>query len=455
MMFQIGYLNFYVLLDDGYSVTIRHSNKYSQQTAKRFVYAFKDILTQLLERVNMGDIDYISFEDLELLDSYNDTEFDFEYDDVLDAFNDNLKKYKHNVLVGYKDKSFTFGESAFIANEIAGHLEDMGIARQDFVALFVERSEWFLLSCLGVLAMGGVYVPIDTDYPDERIVLMLKDIGSKVVLVSDETEERMREIIKGNGLDIDVLNVDGFEGDIGSLSHLDNVNVDVDDIACVLYTSGTTGVPKGVLVSRRAVNNFVLWYVDETNFTFDDVYGMQALNEYFVEHGCTHTYITSQVGKLFAESGMDTSIRLLCFGGMKLGELNAPDSMGPFETYGPCENLAVSTSIFANERIDNSSIGHFISNVKGYVLDCERRRVPLGAVGELYLAGAQLTKGYLNREDENSNVFFDNSFDDDFGYERIYKTGDLVRFLPDGSLGIVGRRDSQVKIRGNLSSWVR
>ena len=242
-------------------------------------------------------------------------------------------------------------------------------------------------------------------------------------------------------------------------------------------------------VFLRAVNNFVLWYVDETNFTFDDVYGMhcsyvfdihaaalytplvsggslyvvpedirldiKALNEYFVEHGCTHTYITSQVGKLFAESGMDTSIRLLCFGGMKLGELNAPDSMGPFETYGPCENLAVSTSIFANERIDNSSIGHFISNVKGYVLDCERRRVPLGAVGELYLAGAQLTKGYLNREDENSNVFFDNSFDDDFGYERIYKTGDLVRFLPDGSLGIVGRRDSQVKIRGNLSSWVR
>ncbi|WP_461463588.1 amino acid adenylation domain-containing protein, partial [Methanobrevibacter sp.] len=470
-------------LDDGFLVSLNHLDKLSQDTAERFVKVFKEILVQFLDKEVLEDINYISNEDMGLLDGFNDTEYDLDYVDVLDAFNDNLKDYEDNVLVGYEDRYYTYGEGAFIANEIAHCLGGLGVARQDFVALFVERSEWFLLASLGVLSIGGVYVPIDTDYPDERIVLMLKDTDSKFVLVSDKSENRMREIIRVNNLDIDVLNVDGFKENISSLGHLDNVCVDVDDVACVLYTSGTTGTPKGVLVSRKAVNNFVLWYVDETNFTSDDVYGMhcsyvfdmhvhalyaplvsggslyvvpddirldlKALNDYFVEHGCTHTYITSQVGKLFAESGMDSSIRLLCFGGMKLGELNAPDSMGPFETYGPSENLAVSTSIFANERIDNSSIGHFISNVKGYVLDSERRRVPVGAVGELYLSGVQLTKGYLNREDENSKVFFDNSFDDDVGYERIYKTGDMVRFLPDGSLGIVGRRDSQVKIRGN------
>ncbi len=97
----------------------------------------------------------------------------------------------------------------------------------------------------------------------------------------------------------------------------------------------------------------------------------------------------------------------------------------------------------------HSSIGRFISNVKGYVLDKELRRVPLGAVGELYLSGTQLTPGYLNRSEENENAFFDNPFDDKKGYERIYKTGDMVRFLPDGTLGIIGRHDSQVKIRGN------
>ena len=252
-------------------------------------------------------------------------------------------------------------------------------------------------------------------------------------------------------------------------------------ILLVFYTPVV--LPKGVLISRKAINNFVSWYVEETGFTANDTYGMycsyvfdmhthalyspvitggslyivpedirldlKELNNYYVKHNCTHTYITSQVGKLFAESKMETSIKLLCFGGMKLGKLNAPDSIGPFESYGPSENLAISTSIFANKRMHHTSIGKFISNVKGYVLDNEHRRVPLGAVGELYLSGHQLTPGYLNRKNENEKVFFDNPFDNSEGYERIYKTGDIVRFLPDGTLGIIGRRDNQVKIRGN------
>ena len=307
---------------------------------------------------------------------------------------------------------------------------------------------------------------------------MLRDTQSKVVIVANDTEKKMLDIIANNDLDVGVLNVSGIVVN-GNANYLNYVSVDEDDVACVLYTSGTTGVPKGVLVTRKAINNLVSWYVGETNFTFDDVYGMhcsyvfdihavalfapvimggslyvvpedirldlKALNDYFVEHNCTHTYITSQVGKLFAESGMETTIKLLCFGGMKLGELDAPDSIGPFESYGPSENLAISTSIFANNRIDSSSIGSFISNVKGYVLDSEHRRVPVGAVGELYLAGTQLTPGYLNRKEENEKAFFNNPFDDVKGYERIYATGDMVRFLPDGTLGIIGRQDSQVR----------
>ncbi len=470
--------------DNGYDLNFRYSDRYSLQTIKSFAKTYNLILQEMIHAEELSDISFITDYDADLLDSYNKTETSFEYDDILEAFNDKLEISEDKLLVGYEDSSFTYGQGAYIVNELANQLKYINVSKQDFVGLFVPRSEWFLLASMGVLSIGSIYVPIDVTYPDDRIQFMLSDTSAKVVIVNDETEERMLDIISENNLDIELLNVSRIlDGDIGSLTNINIVESDDEDIACVLYTSGTTGVPKGVLVTRKAVNNFIFWYVEETEFTGDDIYGMhcsyvfdihtaalyapivtggglyvvpenirldlKALNDYYVEHNCTHTYITSQVGKLFAESGMETTIKLICFGGMKLGELNAPDSIGPFESYGPSENLAISTSIFANKRIHSSSIGRFISNVKGYVLDSEHRRLPIGAVGELYLAGHQLTRGYLNREEENVKSFFENPFDDEEGYERIYSTGDMVRFLPDGTLGIVGRRDSQVKIRGN------
>ncbi|WP_407431868.1 amino acid adenylation domain-containing protein [Methanobrevibacter sp.] len=469
---------------ENYILNIMYSEKYSKDLIDRFVESYKSILSQIMNVERLSEIDFVSKSDIEILDSYNQTAHKFAHDDILDQFNDNLKSCKNNLLVGYENASYTHGEGAFIVNEIASKLLDLGVEKQNFVGLFVERSEWFLLAPMATLSVGCIYVPVDVTYPDERIKFMLTDTDVNVVIVADETERRMLNIIDENNLDIKVLNVSGIlDDEIGSSNYINRVDVDDKDVACVLYTSGTTGVPKGVLVTRKAVNNLVSWYVEETNFTSDDIYGMhcsyvfdmhvhglyssvitggglyvvpedirldlKAFNDYFVEHNCTHTFITSQVGKLFAESGMDTTIKLLCFGGMKLGELNAPDSIGSFESYGPSENLAISTSIFANKRMHHSSIGRFISNVKGYVLDNQQRRLPIGAVGELYLAGAQLTPRYLNRKDENEKAFFENTFDDEEGYERLYRTGDVVRFLPDGTLGIVGRRDSQVKIRGN------
>ncbi|MCR5026167.1 MAG: AMP-binding protein, partial [Methanobrevibacter sp.] len=176
---------------------------------------------------------------------------------------------------------------------------------------------------------------------------------------------------------------------------------------------------------------------------------MAKLNSYFITQNITHTIITTQVGKLFAESVENTSLKYLFVGGEKLGEFESPDNYILVDEYGPTETNNFITSIKNSEKSDYSSIGYLNYNSKIYILDNMLRRVPFGAVGELCLAGYQLADGYMNRDDENAYSFIHNPFDDNDDYSVMYRTGDIVRLLDDGSLAIVGRRDSQVKIRGN------
>ena len=172
---------------------------------------------------------------------------------------------------------------------------------------------------------------------------------------------------------------------------------------------------------------------------------MLELNEYFISHNVSHGFITTQVAKLFMEFVDDTSLDVLLVVGEKLGDFVKHGSYCLVDGYGPTESFGFVSSIPNVEKLDFSSVGFANGNVKFYILDDELRRVPLGAVGELFIAGYQLADGYLNRDGETSKAFLINPFDGGM----MYRTGDMVRFLPDGSLGIVGRRDGQVKIRGN------
>ena len=178
-------------------------------------------------------------------------------------------------------------------------------------------------------------------------------------------------------------------------------------------------------------------------------FNMSELNRYFIEQGVSHAFITIQVGKLFMESVDDTSLDLLLVAGEKLGKVKSPKDYRLIDAYGPTEAFAFVSSIDNKNKLDESSVGMLNYNTAAYILDDEFRRVPVGAVGELYLAGYQVADGYLNRPEENVKSFITNSFDNDGKYGTLYATGDMVRLLPDGSLGLAGRRDDQVKIRGN------
>ena len=479
-----GDLSFFIFDygENQFGIKIKYSDKFSHDFIKRFTESYKMILQEMMCKDKLGDLDYISESDLEILDKINKTQHNLYYNDVLDAFNDNLAKCPNNALVSMGSRVYSYGEGAFVGDKIAKQLIDLGVGSQDCVAFFTERSEFYMFAVLGILSMGGVYVPLDDELPDERIKFMLNDINSKVIIVSDETYSRAIGLLDDlNNENVVLLNIsDILKEDIGSISRLPVV---YGDIAGILYTSGSTGLPKGVKVTRKAILNVAEYYADIYGLCSSDVYAlypsigfdagceslfkaiyagaclsivpkdirynMEKLNDYFIRQNVTHTIITTQVGKLFMESIEDTSLDYLFVGGEKLGEFPSPENYQLVDEYGPTEANNFVSSLNNSKKIDPSSIGGLNYNSKAYVLDDNQRRVPWGAVGELYLAGYQIAEGYLNRDDETNESFLKNPFDDDEEYSVIYRTGDIVRLLPDGSLGIVGRRDSQVKIRGN------
>nr|AHJ59492.1 nonribosomal peptide synthase subunit [Bacillus pumilus] len=363
--------------------------------------------------------------------------------------------------------SWTYEELNSRANTVASRLISNSIKRGDRVGILTRPCLDMTAAVLGVLKAGAAFVPIDADYPDQRIVYMLEDCGAEILLMQKGLTAPAS--FTGHVLLIE----DAIEGEAQEMQ----VHVKPTDLAYMIYTSGTTGQPKGVMVEHQSLVNLAFWHNDAFQVTNADRtakyagFGFDAsiwemfptwiagaelhiideairldmikLNTYFNDENITIAFLPTQLCEQFMS--MDNhSLRYLLTGGDKLKQVK-PVPYQLVNNYGPTENTVVATSGIINPDQGTLPIGKAIANTRFYIIGSLYDLSPPGVPGELVIAGKGLARGYWNLPEETEKRFVPDPF---YPGERMYLTGDLVKWTEDGELIYLGRKDHQVNIRG-------
>ncbi|NEO34422.1 MAG: amino acid adenylation domain-containing protein, partial [Symploca sp. SIO3C6] len=430
----------------------------------------------------------------QLLIEWNDTQLNYPQNQCIhQLFEEQVEKTPKAVAVVFEDEQLTYYELNCRANQLAHYLQSLGVGSDVLVGLCVERSLEMVVALLGILKAGGAYVPLDPDYPTERLSFMLQDAQLSVIITQQQLLESLRQH------QARVLCLDTDKETIAQHSQSNPKNTaTANNLAYVIYTSGSTGKPKGVLVNHSNVlrlfaatdswyhfnpqDVWTLFHSYAFDFSVWEVWGALlyggklVIVPYLVTRSPESFYqllsqenvtVLNQTPSAFrqliqAEQSATTveqlKLRLVIFGGEAL-ELN---SLKPwFERYGDQKPQLVNmygiteTTVHVTYRPLSladlegaaSVIGRPIPDLQMYVLDEHLQPVPIGIPGEMYVGGAGVTRGYLHRRELTVERFISNPFTDN-PQARLYKTGDLARYLPNGELEYLGRIDNQVKIRG-------
>ncbi|NBI31206.1 non-ribosomal peptide synthetase, partial [Chengkuizengella marina] len=447
---------------------------FKKETIERMINHLGLLVEQMVElrEVTLGELSVLSEEENhQLLLEFNDTKVLYPEDNTIhQLFVQQVEKTPDHIAVVFEDKQFTYHELNERANQLAWILKENGVSTERLVGIMVNRSLEMIISILAVLKAGGAYVPIDPTYPEERIHYMLDDSGTELLLMTEEYKDKVN--FEGT-----ILNLDDK-----ALYAKDSSNppcmTNTDHLAYVIYTSGSTGKPKGVCVEHQSLVNLSKWHKVEFQVTSADrsakyasyafdasvwelfpylisgatVYiipeevrmNMMELKQYYQKHNITMTWLPPQMYEQLIELDPPDQLRVLFTGSDKVKSYKK-NGYRVFNTYGPTESTVICTYYEMNEATKNISIGKPLANTQIYILDVLGQLQPVGVPGELCVAGAGLARGYLNQPELTKEKFVDNPF---VPGERMYKTGDLARWLPDGNIEYLGRIDLQVKVRG-------
>ncbi len=466
-------------------------NIFNTSTIERFAMHFKTILLRVIENpeLKISEISMLDNNEWKtLIESWNNTAYFFDKSlNVYTLFEEQVAKNPSATALFFDFKTISYMELDAKANKLANHLVEQGVKANMIIGVYFPRSIDLIVSILAIGKAGGAYLPLDPAYPSERLSYMLTDSNAQFVIGTTELLDEL-PITQASYIDLD--------GDASRLisysSKSPKVVLAPDSLAYVMYTSGTTGKPKGVLVTQLNLINHMLWMkrtfdlnqsdriLQRTSVSFDPsiwevflpliigatsyiannsaIENASELITMLDEHKITVAqFIPELLNALLDIKKMRgcTNLRFIFCGGGCLTKKTKEKCLKILPTrlynlYGPTETT-IDSSYFDtsnNEIGEIVPIGKPIDNTKFYVLDRNLQPAPINVPGELYVSGYGVSMGYCGQEKLISKNFIPNPFDNTLYYNKMYKTGDIVRWLESGNIEYLGRQDEQVKIRG-------
>jgi amino acid adenylation domain-containing protein/thioester reductase-like protein len=471
---------------DGIAGTLEYKTAlFNRDTIRSMVDRFERLLTSIAsdQDAPVMSLDLLTeIERRKILIEWNETRKEYGRDQCTHhLIESQARQTPEGIALTFGDEQATYGEINSRANQLAHFLTRMGAGPDALVGICMERSLEMIVALLGIHKAGCGYLPVDPDYPQDRIAFMLEDAAPLVVLTQ---RGLLANPLAGASR---IVCIDGSWEQIALESRQETaVEVSRDNLAYVIYTSGSTGKPKGVQISHGAVVNFLNSMKSEPGLTSDDrllavttlsfdisvlelwlplTVGGQVIlvnqdtasNPTELLNSLTRSAVsavqaTPVTWRLLIEAGWSGTpgLKILCGGealARDLADQLLERGASVWNLYGPTETTIWSTIFNVARSEEPVYIGRAIANTQLYVLDRRLQPVPTGVPGELYISGDGVSRGYLNQPAMTADKFIPNPFNGEPGM-RIYRTGDLVRYRPDGNVEFLGRVDDQVKIHG-------